>query len=144
MSVPSVAVIILTYNEEANIAQALDSVVGWARQIFILDSFSTDRTLEIAGRYPCVIHQNRFDNFAKQRNFALEQLPIETEWVFFLDADEWLPDDLKAGNCRGSCWQSRREWFLYQTAVDLDGEMDQARLLSDLDFAPLSTWSGTL
>lgn len=95
MSIPSVAVIILTYNEEANIAQALASVVGWARETFVLDSFSTDRTLEIARRYPCIIHQNCFDNFAKQRNFALDQLPIETEWVFFLDADEWLPDDLK-------------------------------------------------
>jgi glycosyltransferase involved in cell wall biosynthesis len=95
MSIPSVAVIILTYNEEANIAQALASVVGWAREIFVLDSFSTDRTLEIAGHYPCVIHQNRFDKFAKQRNFALDQLPLETEWVFFLDADEWLPNALK-------------------------------------------------
>ena len=91
----NVAVVILTYNEEFNIAQALDSVVGWARETFVLDSFSTDRTLEIAGCYPCVILQNCFDNFAEQRNFALDQLPIKTEWVFFLDADEWFPDDLK-------------------------------------------------
>ncbi|MEX2164804.1 MAG: glycosyltransferase family 2 protein [Sulfuricaulis sp.] len=89
------AVIILTFNEEANIAQALESVIGWAGEIFVLDSFSTDRTIEITERYPCSVHQNRFENFANQRNFALNHLPIRSEWIFFLDADEWLPKDLK-------------------------------------------------
>jgi glycosyltransferase involved in cell wall biosynthesis len=91
----SLAVIILTYNEEANIAQALDSVAGWANEIFILDSQSTDRTLEIAGQYGCHIAQNKFENYAKQRNHALDHLPIHSEWVFFLDADEWLSEELK-------------------------------------------------
>ena len=89
------AVIILTYNEEANIAQALDSVVGWADDIFLLDSFSTDSTVEIASRYGCQIARNRFENFAMQRNYALDHFPIRSKWVFFLDADEWLPEALK-------------------------------------------------
>jgi len=93
--VTDIAVIILTYNEESNIAQALESVQGWSRQVFLLDSYSTDRTLEIAGRYPCTIVQNRFENYSKQRNFALEHLPIVSEWVFFLDADEWIPPELR-------------------------------------------------
>lgn len=92
----NVAVIILTRNEEANIEQALESVIGWAREIFVLDSFSTDRTIEITKRYPCSIHQNRFENFAKQRNYSLNHLPIQSEWLFFLDADEWLTIDLKS------------------------------------------------
>jgi glycosyltransferase involved in cell wall biosynthesis len=91
----TLTVITLTYNEEANIAQALDSVIGWADEIHIVDSLSTDRTLDIARRYGCHIAQNRFENYAKQRNYALEHLPIRSEWVFFLDADEWLPDVLK-------------------------------------------------
>src|SRR5262245_19563339 len=91
----TLTVVILTYNEEANIAQALDSVAGWANEILILDSLSTDRTLEIARQYGCHMAQNKFENYGRQRNFALDQLPFETEWVFFLDADEWLPDDLK-------------------------------------------------
>ena len=90
-----VAVIVLTYNEELNIAQALDSVKGWAREIFILDSFSTDRTLDIARPYGCHIVQHKFENYARQRNFALDELPIQSEWVLFLDADEWLPAPLK-------------------------------------------------
>jgi glycosyltransferase involved in cell wall biosynthesis len=91
----TLAVIILTYNEEANIAQALDSIVGWADEIFLLDSLSADRTLEIAHRYGCQIAQNKFENFAKQRNYALDRFPIRCEWVLFLDADEWLPEVLK-------------------------------------------------
>lgn len=91
----TLAVIILTYNEEANLAQALDSVAGWANEHFILDSNSTDRTLEIARPYGCHIAQNKFEDFAKQRNHALDHLPITSEWVLFLDADEWLPDSLK-------------------------------------------------
>jgi len=95
MKMADIAVVILTYNEEPNIAHALESVQGWSRQIFLLDSYSTDRTLEIASRYPCTIVQNRFEDYSKQRNFALEHLPISTEWVFFLDADELIPRELK-------------------------------------------------
>lgn len=90
-----VAVIVLTYNEEINIGQALDSVAGWAKELFILDSFSTDRTLDVARPYGCHIVQHTFENYARQRNFALDELPITAEWVLFLDADEWVPDALK-------------------------------------------------
>lgn len=92
---PDVAVVILTYNEEKNIAQALDSVSGWANEIFILDSYSSDRTVEIARRYSCHVSQNKFEDYAKQRNHALDSLPIRSEWVLFLDADEWLPSEIK-------------------------------------------------
>ncbi|MDA8109072.1 MAG: glycosyltransferase family 2 protein [Betaproteobacteria bacterium] len=90
-----VAVVILTQNEEANIGQALASVAGWARQVFVLDSGSTDHTLEIAVGFPCEIARHPFEGYSHQRNYALENLPITTEWVFFLDADEWMPDALK-------------------------------------------------
>ncbi len=90
-----VAVILLTYNEEVNIAQALKSVAGWAQETFVLDSFSTDRTVEIARQFSCRIEQHHFENYSKQRNHALDHLPIQSEWVLFLDADEWLPEPLK-------------------------------------------------
>lgn len=91
----TIAVVILTFNEELNIAHALDSVVGWANEILILDSFSTDGTLEIARRYKCYVAQHKFENYAKQRNYALDHLPMHSEWVLFLDADEWLPSKIK-------------------------------------------------
>lgn len=93
--IAAVAVVILTYNEEKNISQALDSVCGWANEIHILDSFSSDRTLEIARGYGCRCVQNKFENYAKQRNYALDHLDIGCEWILFLDADEWLPSAIK-------------------------------------------------
>lgn len=95
MRLGALAVIIMTYNEEDNIAQALDSVAGWANEVFILDSYSKDKTVEIAKNYDCYIAQNKFEDFSKQRNFALDNLPVKSEWVLFLDADEWLLEDLK-------------------------------------------------
>jgi glycosyltransferase involved in cell wall biosynthesis len=92
---PDLSVIILTFNEEANIAQALASACGWAKRVFIVDSFSTDKTLEIASSYNCVIAQFPFESYSRQRNRALSELPIDTAWTLFLDADEWLPEDLK-------------------------------------------------
>lgn len=92
--VPDLTVIVLTYNEEANLPQALGSVCSFAREIIVLDSFSTDRTTTIAGEFGCKVHQNSFQNYATQRNHALT-LPIDSEWIFFLDADEWLPLPLK-------------------------------------------------
>ena len=91
-----VTVVLLTYNEEVNIAQALDSVIGWARAVYVLDSYSTDRTLDIARGRGVVIYQHRFTDYAAQRQHALDALPIATEWTLFLDADEWLPGDLRA------------------------------------------------
>jgi glycosyltransferase involved in cell wall biosynthesis len=90
-----VAIIILTRNEESNIAQALRSVCGWARECFVVDSFSEDRTRELASEFACAVHEHRFENYSAQRNWALQHLPIEAEWILFLDADEWIPSELK-------------------------------------------------
>ncbi len=91
-----ITVIILTYNEEIHIARCLDSVCSYAKDIFIIDSFSTDRTLEIAGHYDRVrILQHKWENdHSKQLNWALQNAPISTEWVLRLDADEYLLPEL--------------------------------------------------
>ena len=93
--ISSLSVIIMTYNEEKNVAQALESVCGWASQVFVLDSYSTDRTQEISKQFNCQFVQNRFESYPEQRNWALDNFPIHTEWVLFLDADEWLSEELK-------------------------------------------------
>ena len=89
-----ISVIILTYNEEANIEHALKSVYEWASEIIVVDSYSTDRTLEIARKYTDKIYQHPFENFAQQRNWAVK-LPINNDWVFYLDSDEMVTDELK-------------------------------------------------
>ncbi len=85
---------ILTYNEEANIGRTL-SYLAWAERILVVDSYSSDRTLEIATAYPKVkIFQRSFDSFAGQCNFALER--IKTDWVLSLDADYTVAPELAA------------------------------------------------
>ena len=90
-----ISIIILTLNEEKNLPHALQSVCGWAKRVFAFDSFSSDLTPMIARSQGVHLAQNRFEDFGKQRNAALDQLPIDTEWVFFLDADEWSPEHFK-------------------------------------------------
>ena len=90
-----VSVIIMTYNEEANIEYALKSVHNWASEIFIVDSYSTDKTLEIAQKYTNKIYQHPWEGFAGQRNWAINNLPITNRWIMFLDADEAVSDELK-------------------------------------------------
>lgn len=90
-----ISIIILTYNEEIHLRRCLENIKQLAKDIFIIDSFSTDRTLEIAREYNAVILQNRWENnHAKQLNWALEHAPIRTEWVLRLDADEYLLPEL--------------------------------------------------
>src|SRR2546421_3974857 len=94
-SASRLAVVILTLNEEKNLPHALGSIRDWADEVFVLDSFSTDRTVEIAREAGGAVVQNAFVDYAKQRNFAIDHLPIKSEWILFLDADEWLTDELK-------------------------------------------------
>ncbi len=90
------SVIILTYNEELHIRRCIENVLPIAKDIFIVDSFSTDRTLEIAKKYLNVhILQNKWENnYAKQFNWGLEHAAITTQWVLRLDADEYLLPEL--------------------------------------------------
>ena len=86
------SVIILTYNEELHIRRCLENVKSIAKEIYIIDSFSTDATLDIAQEFDNVhILQNKWENnYAKQFNWGLDQAPIHTQWVLRLDADEYL------------------------------------------------------
>ena len=90
----AISLIILTYNEEANIQETLESAKAWASEIIIVDSFSTDRTLEICRRYADKIVQHSFENQAKQFNWALDNVPIASDWVIRLDSDERLTPEL--------------------------------------------------
>lgn len=91
-----ISVIILTYNEELHIRRCIENVLTFAKEIFIIDSFSTDKTIEIAQAFKQVqILQNRWENqYAKQFNWGLTHAPIKTKWVLRLDADEYLMPEL--------------------------------------------------
>jgi glycosyltransferase involved in cell wall biosynthesis len=88
----TLSVIIPTYNEEAYIENALMSV-KFANEIIVIDSFSTDKTVDIANNYNCKIIQRKFDNFSNQKNHALQFATCD--WVLFVDADERIPYPLQ-------------------------------------------------
>lgn len=82
--------IILTYNEELNIKDCIKSVKKISKRIIVIDSFSSDKTIEIAKSMGAEVHQHKFINHAKQFKYALSISNIKTRWVFRIDADERL------------------------------------------------------
>lgn len=83
----SVSLLILTLNEEKNLPGCLESV-AWCDDIVVFDSYSTDRTEQIARKAGARFIQRRFDNYSAHRNWALDNLDFRFDWVFSLDADE--------------------------------------------------------
>ncbi len=91
--VMNISGLIITYNEEKNIQDVLESF-DFCDEIIVVDSFSTDKTVEIAKKFPHVkVIQNKFEDFTKQRNLALDA--ATNDWVLFLDGDERITPALK-------------------------------------------------
>jgi glycosyltransferase involved in cell wall biosynthesis len=94
MNVDDITPVILTRDEEPNIGRTL-AQLAWAREVVIVDSFSTDATLDIARRFPNVrVVERAFDSLAGQSNYGLAE--ARTPWALLLDADYFLPDDFIA------------------------------------------------
>jgi glycosyltransferase involved in cell wall biosynthesis len=89
-----ISVIILTKNEEADLPACLEALT-WCDDIHVVDSGSTDRTIEVAQEYGARVRINAFEGFGKQRNFALDHLDIKHNWILFLDADEHSTENFK-------------------------------------------------
>jgi glycosyltransferase involved in cell wall biosynthesis len=89
-----ISVLILTFNEERSLPACLQSV-AWSDDVLVLDSFSADKTVEIARAAGARVLQNKFVNFAEQRNFGLDQGGLKHEWVLHLDADEIVSSELR-------------------------------------------------
>jgi glycosyltransferase involved in cell wall biosynthesis len=92
----ALSVVILTYNEEANLCHTLQSLVALDATVFVVDSGSTDRTRELAAAAGCKTVVHSFTNQADQLNWALDNLPLESEWIMRLDADERITPELVA------------------------------------------------
>lgn len=87
-----ISVLILTKNEEQDLPACLASV-AWCDDVHVLDSFSQDRTVEVATAAGATVTQRRFDGYASQRNAGLHELPYQHEWLLILDADEQIPTE---------------------------------------------------
>lgn len=93
MTIP-VSVIILTKNEEINIKKCLESV-AWCDDVHLYDSYSADKTVEIAQEMGAVVTQRKFDNWSSHQNWGLQNLKFKYDWVLYIDADERVTDGLK-------------------------------------------------
>ncbi|ARJ49515.1 glycosyltransferase family 2 protein [Candidatus Pelagibacter sp. RS40] len=91
----NITAIILTYNEEKHIKRCILSIKKFVKNIIIIDSFSTDQTLEIAKKFKVKIYKHKFINQAKQINWALKKIKFQTSWILRIDADEYLTKELK-------------------------------------------------
>src|SRR5262249_34503927 len=86
-------VLIPTFNEEQNLAGCIASLNDLPAEIVVVDSFSTDETMNIAKKMKVSILQRVFDDYASQKNWALEQ--IQSDWILILDSDERLTEALR-------------------------------------------------
>ncbi len=89
----TLSVVIITFNEEANLPRTLESV-KWAEEIIVVDSQSTDRTVEIARTFNANVFVEPWKGFAAQKTSAIEK--ATSDWVLSIDADEVVPSDLRA------------------------------------------------
>jgi len=89
--VSTVSAVVLAFNEEKNIVDCLDTL-SWADEVLVLDSFSQDDTERMAREKGAEVRQREFDDYASQRNAALDL--AKGEWVFFVDADERVTAEL--------------------------------------------------
>ncbi len=113
---PCIAAVVLTKNEEHHISECLGTL-QWADRVIVFDSYSTDRTVALAQQAGARVIQHPFQNFAQQRNAALQA--AQADWVFFVDADERCTDAL-AQEVRGvtrtdehPVWSTPRDNYLF-------------------------------
>jgi len=90
----NISIVILTFNEEIHIERCIKSLLPFTKEIFIVDSNSTDRTVEIAESLGAKVYQNKWVNYAVQYQWGLDNCPIDTEWVMRMDADEYVLPEL--------------------------------------------------
>jgi glycosyltransferase involved in cell wall biosynthesis len=90
----NVSVLILTKNEEQDLPDCLKSV-AWSDDVHLFDSYSADRTVEIARLAGCIITQRKFDNWSAHQNWGLANIPFKHPWVLYIDADERVSPELK-------------------------------------------------
>ena len=90
-----ITTIILTYNEEIHIRRCLENVRQFSSKVYVIDCFSTDKTVEIAREEGAEVIEHKWPgNQAEQFNWALDNIPIQTKWILRIDADEYLLPEL--------------------------------------------------
>ena len=114
-----ISVIVITKDEEKNIAECLSSV-KWADEIIVVDAESSDKTVTIAKKFTDKVYLKKWEGYVKQKQYALSQ--AENDWVFSLDADERVTEELKneiesTGRTDVDGFRIRRRNFLFSKEI---------------------------
>lgn len=120
-----VSAVVLTYNEELNIESCLRSVASWCREVIVVDSGSTDSTVEICRRYTDHIYTHAYSDHSTQWDWALKSIPLKTEWVIPLDADHVITEELRDqiigvvsnAESAGNAYYARHEYYFKETRM---------------------------
>src|ERR1700677_3010046 len=88
------SVVILCFNSQETIVSTIRAIERFSDDIHVVDSYSSDRTYDLAVSTGALVVRHRFVNYSAQRNWAIENLSMKYEWEFHLDADERVSDDL--------------------------------------------------
>lgn len=114
-----IAVVMISLNEAHNLEAVLRNLKGWAQEVFLVDSFSQDATVDIALKYGVHVVQRSFRGYGDQWNFAINELPVKSPWTMKLDPDERLTDQLKdeireliSTDAADGLSVQRRLWFM--------------------------------
>ena len=117
----NVSVLVLTLNEEQNLSECLESA-SWSDDIVVLDAYSSDATVDVARQHGARVFQRRFDDFASQRNYALDNIEFMHQWLFHLDADERFTPEL-AAECEEAAKMDERSGYLVPGKKLIHGEV---------------------
>lgn len=127
---PKITALLITYNEEEYIRDYILSM-GFADELIIVDSYSTDKTLEIINEFPFItLYQRKFDNFSSQKNYAIEK--ASNDWIVFFDADERITQPLEEEILQ-TVNNSTEEtaFWIYRTTVYMGKEIKYSGLQND-------------
>jgi glycosyltransferase involved in cell wall biosynthesis len=115
-----ISTVILTFNEEVNLPRSLEAL-SWCDDVLIVDSFSTDSTLQIAAKHNVRVVQRPFVDFSDQRNFASEHGNLKHDWIFHLDADEVVTPEL-AQEILATTATTKKEAFRVSSKLIFNGK----------------------
>lgn len=88
-------IVIITHNESLNLPHCLKALQDWTRKVFVIDSGSTDGTQDIARSYGAEVIHHDWEGYARQKNWALSNMPFESSWILIVDADEVITRDVR-------------------------------------------------
>ena len=142
---PKISALAITYNEECNIKRFMEQL-SFADEIVLVDSYSTDKTVEIAQLMGAKVVQRSFDDFSSQRNFALTQ--TQNDWILFLDLDELISENFinevknTLQNTQNVAFFAKRTFFFMGKHIRFGGwQTDKAIRVLNKNFC---TYNGNL